>query len=202
MNVKNAPPLETLRALLRDRNGLISTADLARRGIPRVYLTLMEKNGEIERVDRGLYAAPGSLIDEMAGLQIRYKTAIFSHETALFLWNLSDRAPLYYAITVPSGYNATNLKESGAKTYFVRRNLLDLGEITLPSPHGNPIQTYNLERTICDTLRSRNQMDIQVVSSALKSYAGLPEKNIPRLYQYAQQFSLQKVVRQYLEVLL
>ncbi len=73
---------------------------------------------------------------------------------------------------------------------------------TLKSPQGNPVKTYNLERMICDVLRSRNQLDIQFLNEALKRYAGRPDKNLAVLYQYAVPFRLQKVVRRYLEVLL
>jgi len=72
----------------------------------------------------------------------------------------------------------------------------------MKSPHGNDIRTYNLERTVCDVLRSRNQMDIQFVNEMLKKYVRHQNRNIDRLYDYASQFRVQKVVREYIEVLL
>src|SRR5512138_273094 len=102
----------------------------------------------------------------MALFQTRYQQAIFSHETALYLWELTDRTPLFYSVTVPSGYNATSLKAGGAKVYFIKPDVYSLGLATLTSPHGNDIKTYNLERTICDVVRSRNQMDVQFVNEA------------------------------------
>jgi hypothetical protein len=138
----------------------------------------------------------------MASLQARYKGAIFSHETALFLLGLTDRTPLLYSVTVQSGYNASPLKATGAKVYFVNRTLYLIGLITMKSPYGNDIRTFNLERTICDVLRSRNQMDIQFVNEALKKYVVLQNRNIDRLYDYAKQFRIQKIVREFIEVLL
>jgi predicted transcriptional regulator of viral defense system len=142
------------------------------------------------------------MMDEMVSLQARYKSAILSHETALYLWELTDRTPLFYSVTVPSGYNATLLKASGAKVYFVKRDLYTMGLTMMRSPHGNDIKTYNLERTICDVLRSRNQMDFQFINEALKRYVGKKEKNIDLLYNYAKHFRIQKIVRAYIEVLL
>lgn len=86
--------------------------------------------------------------------------------------------------------------------YFVNRALFPVGQITVKSPHGNDIRTFNLERTICDVLRSRNQMDIQFVNEALKKYVVHQNRNIDRLYDYAKQFRNQKIVREYIEVLL
>jgi hypothetical protein len=138
----------------------------------------------------------------MVNLQARYKTAIFSHETALYLHDLSNRSPLYYSVTVPAGYNATSLKANGVKVHFVHRDLCLLGLTTLKSPNGNDIKSFDLERTICDSLRSRNQIDVQFLNRALKKYVTDKTRNIDLLYSYARRFSIQKLARLYLEVLL
>jgi predicted transcriptional regulator of viral defense system len=197
-----ANPIVKIRDILKERNGILLTADLLNYGIPRTYLSILEKSGEIQRISRGVYSAAGSMIDEMAGLQARYKGAIFSHETALYLLELTDRTPLFYSVTVPAGYNATSLKAKGAKVYFVNRGLYPLGLVTVKSPHGSDIKTFNLERTICDVLRSRNRIDVQQINEALKRYVTKKERNIDLLYSYARRFRVQKIVREYIEVLL
>lgn len=203
MVVKNkANPIDKILEILKNQNGILLTSDLAKLGIPRTYLSILIKKGEIQRISRGVYSAANYMVDEMASMQARYKGAIFSHETALYLLGLTDRTPLFYSMTVPAVYNATPLKASGAKVYFVNRGLYLLGEITMKSSHGNNIKTFNLERTICDVLRSRNQIDIQFVNEALKKYVIHKDRNIEQLYNYAMQFRIQKIVREYIEVLL
>ena len=197
-----ANPIVKIRDILKERNGILLTADLLNYGIPRTYLSILEKSGEIQRISRGVYSAAGSMIDELAGLQARYKGAIFSHETALYLLELTDRTPLFYSVTVPAGYNATSLKAKGAKVYFVNRSLYLVGLIVVKSSHGNDIKTFNLERTICDVLRSRNQIDVQQLNEGLKRYVTKKERNIDLLYNYARRFRVQKIVREYIEVLL
>jgi len=203
MVVKNkSRHLERLRNAIKNQNGILLTSDLAQFHIPRVYLSLLEQSGEIERVSRGVYKTPSTMEDEMLIFQSKYKSSVFSHETALFLHDLTDRTPLRYSVTVPSGYHSSLLNESGHKIYYVNRKLLDLGVAAMQSPHGNEIRVTNLERTICDILRSRNQMDVQYVNNALKRYAAGKDKNINLLYEYAKRFHIQKIVRQYIEVLL
>jgi hypothetical protein len=197
-----ANPIGKIRDILKDQNGILLTSDLLKHGIPRTYLSILEKKGEVQRISRGVYSATGYMVDEMVGIQARYKVAIFSHETALYLLGLSDRTPLFYSVTVPAGYNATSLKANGVKVYFVNRELYRLGSITLKSPHGNDIKTLNLERTVCDILRSRNQVDIQQVNEVLKRYVKKREKDLDLLYNYARQFRIQKIVSAYIEVLL
>jgi predicted transcriptional regulator of viral defense system len=197
-----ASPIEKIRALVEEKRGLLLTSDLQEYGIPRTYLSILEKGGELQRISRGIYSATGYIHDEMFATQVRYKAALFSHETAAYLLDLSDRTPLFYSVTVPSGYKATSLTAMGMKVYFVNRRLYGLGSILLKSPHGNDIRTFDLERTVCDVLRSRNQMDIQQVNEVLKRYVKKKEKDLDLLYQYAGQFGIQKIVREYIEVLL
>ena len=199
---EQANPIGKIRDILKNQNGILFTSDLLEYGIPRTYLSVLEKKGEVQRISRGVYSATGYVVDEMVIIQARYKGTIFSHETAAYLLDLTDRTPLFYSVTVPAGYNATSLKASGVKVYFVNRELYQLGSITLKSPHGNDIKTLNLERTVCDVLRSRNQVDIQQINEVLKRYVKKKEKDLDLLYNYARQFRVQKIVREYIEVLL
>jgi len=193
--------LERVRKLLKDQHGTLLTSDLAKFNIPRIYLSILEHNGEIERVSRGIYRLVASIDDEMFNFQVRYKSSIFSHETALYLHDLTDRTPLSYSISIPVGYHSISLNEGGHKIFFVNRALFALGVILMQSPHGNEIRTTNLERTICDVLRSRNQMDIQFVNEALRKYVIHKDRNIDQLYTYAKQFRIQNIVREYIEIL-
>jgi predicted transcriptional regulator of viral defense system len=204
MNVKNdLPAIDKLRQIMESRQGLLLTSDLAKFNIPRTYLSIMEQNGEIERVSRGVYRSVSAFIeDELFTFQSRYSSTIFSHETALYLHGLTDRTPLTYSITVPSGYHSEFLNNSGHKIFYVSRDLFGLGVISMNTPHGNQVRTTDLERTICDIVRSRNQIDIQVLNVALKGYVRNKDRNLDRLYRHAQRFHIQSIVREYLEILL
>ena len=204
MSVKSdLPRIDKLRQIMKSRQGLLLTSDLAGFNIPRTYLSIMEQNGEIERVSRGVYRSTATFIeDEMFSFQSRYSSTIFSHETALYLHDLTDRAPLAYSITVPSGYHSQFLNNSGHKIFYISRDLFDLGIILLNTPHVNKVRTTNLERTICDIMRNRNQMDIQVRNAALKRYVKNKDRNLDRLYTYAKRFRVQNIVRENLEILL
>jgi hypothetical protein len=67
---------------------------------------------------------------------------------------------------------------------------------------GHTVIIYDLERTLCDVIRSRNKMDGQIVIEALKNYARSNEKDLHRLYRYAENFGVEKILHQYLEILL
>ena len=102
----NSSQLERIRVILEDQHG---TSNLAHFKIPRTYLSILERNGEIERGSRGVFKRPTFIEDEMFSFQGTYKSSIFSHESALFLHDLTDRTPLSYSISVPVGYQSISL---------------------------------------------------------------------------------------------
>lgn len=204
MSVKNdLPRIDKLRQIMEERQGLLLTSDLAKFNIPRTYLSIMEQNGEIERVSRGVYRSASAFIeDELFSFQSRYSSTVFSHETALYLHGLTDRAPLRYSISAPSSYHSELLNNSEHRIFYVNRDLFDLGVSAMNTPHGNQVRTTDLERTICDIVRSRNQIDIQIRNAALKRYVKNKDRNLDLLYTYAKRFRVQTIVREYLEILL
>lgn len=193
---------EKLKELFKEKNGMLLTKDITEAGISKQLLSTYVKKGYIERVGHGVYLSNDALEDEMYTLQARSKLAVFSHETALFQHNLTDRDPLNYTITLPSGYNATKFKENGIAVYYVKRELLDLGMVVGKTVFSREVRMYDKERTICDVIRSRNNMDISIVNDSIKRYTALKDKDISKLLRYAKAFKIDKVLRFYLEVLL
>jgi predicted transcriptional regulator of viral defense system len=135
-------------------------------------------------------------------MQSSAKKIVYSHETALFFHRLTDRTPSRYSITVPSYYKPSKAVREKCGIYYVKPDMIDIGVVELPSGMGHNVTSYNVERTICDVIRSRNRIDSQIVADALKRYAAMGNKDLNRLADYARRFWVYKLLRQYLEVLL
>lgn len=193
---------EQLDQLMKEHGGTIQTFQVLEAGISKpVFYAYVKKNG-LEQVAHGIYISPDAWTDAMYLLHLRCGQAIFSHETALFFYNLTDREPLRYSVTVKTGYNPSRLHEDGIQVYTVKKELHEMGITTRQTPFGHSVPVYNMERTICDLLRSRRRMEIQVFQDALKQYARRKDKNLRMLMQYAAMFHVEKMLRKYLEVLL
>ncbi|MDR2043099.1 MAG: type IV toxin-antitoxin system AbiEi family antitoxin domain-containing protein [Clostridium sp.] len=193
---------EILDSLLRENNGFLRTSEAVAAGISREYLgEYVRKNG-LERAAHGLYMSQDAWDDGMYVLQVRYPAAVFSHETALYLLGLAEREPSIFSVTLKASANTTGLRKDGIKVYRVKENLLGEGVIDTVSPSGHPLRAYCAERTICDLFRSRSGIEVQDLQAAVKGYIRRGEKNIPLLLRYAKEFRVEKLVRQYLEVLL
>lgn len=193
---------DKLDVLLNKNNGYLKTSDAVRVGVSRPYFGEYVRKRGLERVARGLYMSPDAWDDGMYVIQSRYPQAIFSHETALYLLNLAEREPVQYAVTLPAGTGSAGLIKCGVKVYKIKKKFWSVGIINAKTPAGHTVKIYNAERTICDLLRSRRNIEIQDIQAAIKGYVRLKKKNIPLLMRYAKMLSLEKIVRQYMEVLL
>ena len=158
--------------------------------------------GKLEKSVRGVYILPEVWGDEFVDLQARFKKGIFSNETALFLWDLTDRTPNRYDMCFPNNYNLTNVRNEGVNCARVKQEWYDEGKTQIQSPGGNKIMVYSMERTLCDILRKRGGLDKGIVAEAFKRYVIRTDKNIPLLSEYAKKFHVEDKVRTYLEVLM
>ena len=196
------PIPEKLRALLMQKEGTVTTAEANKIGISNERLRLLVKSGELERAAFGVYVLPDEFIDKMYIAQLKRPKIIYSHETALFLHDLTDRDPISYAVTVPAGYNIAQLRKERFTVYSIKRELHDLGVTKLTTMFGYIVIVYGLERTICDCLRSRNRMDISVVTDAVKRYVLRKDKDLYTLMKMSETFGVSKLIRSYMELLL
>lgn len=191
-----------LSMFIKSNNGLVTTEDVEDNGIPRQYLSLFVAEGKLHRIAQGVYLSPDAFEDTMYLIQCRSEKIIFSNETALYIHELTDRDPLQYSISLPRGYGIARLRESGLVVYTVKKELHEVGKETTKTIHGRNVFVYNPERTVCDIIRCRNQMDSDMFGTALKRYTSMKSKNLPRLMEYAKLFRTEKLVRQYMGVLL
>ena len=191
-----------LQSVMKQNGGMVTTAQANEVGVSNERLRLLVHSGDLERVTTGIYVLPDEFADKMFIVQLRRPKIIYSHETALFLHELTDRDPINYMVTVPTGYNPTRLREDGFTVFTIKRELHEIGVTKLTTMFGNSVTVYDMERTICDSLRSRNNLDIAVVTDAIKRYAKRKDKNLNKLMQMAETFKVTKLLRGYMEVLL
>ncbi|MBS3889760.1 MAG: type IV toxin-antitoxin system AbiEi family antitoxin domain-containing protein [Firmicutes bacterium] len=195
-------PLPANLQMLLKNKGILTAAQANVLGISNERLRLLVRSGDLERVSHGVYISPDDHVDRMYIAQQRRRKIIYSHETALYLHELTDRDPISYTVTVPTGYNTKTLREAGLAVFAVKRELHELGAVQMETMFGNAVLAYGLERTICDCIRSRSQMDIAIVTDAVKRYSKRKDKHLDVLMQMAEEFRIVKPIRSYMEVLL
>ena len=191
--------MEILKNYIENNNGIILASDLKKLNIHKQYLKLLCDEGYVERKEKGVYVKKGKNVNDFFLIQQRYKTGIFSHNTALYFYHLTDRTPLKYDMTFK---NNIRVNDEIIEPHYIKQDKYELGIIELELQDKTTIKVYDLERTIIDILRDRNKIDLQIFNTAMKGYMKRKDKNLIKLSKYAKEFKMEKILKKYMEVLL
>lgn len=96
-----------------------------------------------------------------------------------------------------------DLVESGKieRFHYTLQDFYEIGLVEGHSPQGFSIYLYDRERTICDLIRHRKQIQPAIYSQMINSYFKSREKNIQKLAKYSRIFHVGKELEMYMEVL-
>lgn len=194
--------IDKLNGLLERNNGQVTRKQTSRAGIDPHLLVTLTRNGELERVDRGVYINPAIFEDDMDILQYRFSKGVFFKDTALFLHGMIDRTPDMYQMNFPANYHPTNIQRYPVKVYRQKAEWQTLGIEVVKSPGQHLVQVYNIERTLCDILRTRDASDSETIKQAMVAYSQMKQKNLHLLSEYADIFNVKEKIMTYMEVLL
>jgi predicted transcriptional regulator of viral defense system len=169
---------------LKKNNGVIKASDIRNAGYDNSILRRLEKSGELERVAYGLYIDPDIFADEYLIAQYRITKGVFSHDTALYFHDLSDRTPFKLTMTIPNGYNSRYLKDDNYQFFYCKKELYDIGI------------------TEINCIRKIDKLDSNLVLEAVKKYMSEVGNDYAKLIEYSKLFNVEQRVQQYMEVLL
>lgn len=187
--------------IMKNNNEIITPAQLEEKGISRVYLSNMEKEGIIERIERGVYVTKDFKYDEYYLFQLKYPKAIFSYNTALYFYEMTERTPIKMDVTVYREYNPHRFKDF-VNVYKVNKEFFDLGVVEKRSPQGMKVKTYNLERTVCDIIKDKDSIDIEIRNKAIKKCIKNKEFNASKMFEYAKKMNIYDKVKNYMEAII
>ena len=184
---------DVIKQIMSTNNGVLSTGMIEPLNISRQYISIMEKNNEIEKISRGIYLSPTTFEDSYFLFQQKYKKAIFSHMNALYFYGMTEEFPYNYTVTVPQRYHVNMVNEK-CNVFYVSDDIYELGLTEILTPNGNKVKAYDKERCICDIIRSKGRMDSEQVKKTIKQYAKSKDKNIAKLSNYAKKMGISEKV--------
>lgn len=193
---------EKILQIANNNNGYITAKEVRIAKINSTELTRLVKENKLERISRGFYCTTDSFHDEYYKIQLKSKNCIYSHETALYFYDLSDRTPLQLDLTVPSGYNGSLRLIDKVNLHYIKKEYLELGLTTITTPFGTNIRIYDLERTICDIIKNYKKMDREIFTKALQRYSKSKNKDLNKLMRYAKKLNVDKKVREHMELII
>lgn len=196
--------LEMAKDVLLANGGVAKTSDFAAAGLTKPDLSVLSKQGALERIRHGFYQLAGDVdISEARYLAALLPEATVCVESALFYYGYSDFAPRVWTLAVPRTISQAKLKFDVVpiKVYYVQNEFLETGK-TKADFDGVTLPIFDRERTICDCFKYRTKLDSEMFSKAVNAYVADDNKNLSNLSRYAKELGLYKRVMDLMEVML
>jgi predicted transcriptional regulator of viral defense system len=174
MGTGEASPWEALFRIAVTQEGLFSAAQAKIAGCSQQLLGRYLSSGRVERVQRALYRIVhfprGENEDLIAVWLWTRNEGVFSHETALFLHQLSDALPSRAHITLPTKWKHRHVKvPEGVAIYYDDLELIDR------TWHG-PVPVTSVRRTLSDCLHASVSPELVAQASFQAAERGLITK--------------------------
>lgn len=194
---------EKVMKLFHDGKGYRSAAQLKEAKVTTVQIKELVRRGILERVSHGYYW----LVDEENGKPENYKMieacmvnsrAVICADSACYYHGLIDTAPEKLSVaTLKTDRSKMQLNFPVSRHYYSDLAFEQDIEI-LETPYG-PVRIYARERSVCDTIRFREDVGAENVNLIVMNYMKCKDKQTDRLFAYADAMRVGKIVRTKLE---
>ena len=194
---------EKVTKLFRDGNGYRNAAQLKDAKVTTVQIKELVSKGIIERVSHGHYW----LIDEEKGKPENFEMleacmvnarGVICADSACYYHGLIDKAPEKLSVaTLKTDRSKMQLNFPVTRHYYSDLAFEQDLEV-VNTPYGQ-IRIYALERSVCDTIRFRADIGIEMVENIVQNYMKCENRQMERLLAYADAMRVGKIVRTTLE---
>ncbi|AIQ10797.1 hypothetical protein PDUR_01235 [Paenibacillus durus] len=189
--------------LFRDYNGIVNTNILKEKQINYYQLNKLEALGKIVKLKRGLYALKdiNYMVDEIVEAALFVPKGVLCLYSALAHHELTTYTPSEYHFAVSRKERKPALPDyPPIRLFSYDDDTFDMG-IEKIEKDGHVIKVYDMERTICDTVKYRNKLDANVVKESLNNFSNSRKRNYTQLLKYAEKLRVKSILNNYLEVL-
>lgn len=163
------------------------------------YYKLLDRvrDGETLRIKRGVYATAEQLADTMIDAEAIVPGGILCLFSAWNVQGLTTSLPQAYHIAVKRGRKVTLPAFPKIELHHVTDTMFDIG-VEKQIVSGYLINIYDKERCVCDAVKFRNKIGIDVCAEVINSYLALSDRNLSLLFDYADKLRVRRILEQYI----
>lgn len=157
------------------------------------------KKGDVTRLKRGVYAKEGALANTMIDVEKVVPGGVLCLYSAWNHYQMITQIPSAYFIAIDRDRKVVLPDFPAIRLVFQNRQILPIG-CTTTTIQGFSVAIYNRERCVCDAIKYRNKVGLDVMAEVLGSYLKSPDRNIELLRTYAEKLRVLSTLRRYLEI--
>jgi len=194
--------METIDEIFAKNKGYLTSKLI--RGNRTLYYqlkTLLETE-KVVQIKRGLYRhvdfAEEASWGEVCRIAPQAVICLFS---AWRFYELSTQTPTEIHIAIPAKNKVLLPDYPPIKLYYWEKRFYETG-VTKTTYNGEEITIYDIEKSVCDAIRYRNKVGIDITSEVLRNYLKRKDRNLDKLMKYAENMRIATVLNQYINVMI
>lgn len=195
--------VEELLKLVRRRR-IIRPKDLDQAQIPRNYLARLVEQGQLQKLERGLYAsntAPSSEEPSFLEVSHRVPKAVICLLSALRFHEIGTQSPFEVWIALDVKAWAPKIVYPPVRIMRFSGDALHFG-VEKHSVGSGTIRVYSAAKTVADCFKFRNKIGLEVALEALRESYRQKKASMDELWKAANVCRVGNVMKPYMESLI
>lgn len=157
--------------------------------------------GELIKVRHGVYVDPDYLVNNMVDVETIIPHGIVCMHSAWSYYGLTTTVSPAVCVAINANRKVVVPDIIPFDIYYWKEEYLILGIIE-NEYSGYLVKMTDLERSVCDALRYRNKIGIELCTEILINYLKRDDRNLTRLIGYAKELRVSRVLSNYLNLYL
>lgn len=190
--------MESITDIIEVQGGVITTNELSGRAEYKRLLRAVER-GEVIRLRHGVYANPTVMLDTMIDVERIVPNGVVCLYNAWAYHQLSTVVPPAFCIAIEAKRKISIPESLPIRLYYWKREHLEIG-VKIECVSGFDVRITNIERSVCDAVKYRNKIGLDVCSEVIRNYLRKPNRNLARVMEYAKELRVANTLKNYLEI--
>lgn len=140
--------------------------------------------GNVVRLRNGIYALPDEMAKTMIDVETIVPGGILCMYSAWAYYELTTKLPPSICIAIEKKRKVILPDYPSVSLYYWSNSVLEIG-VTKQKIDDYTVRIYDLEKSVCDAVKFRNKIGIDISSEILRNYLKRKDRNLTRLNEYA-----------------
>ena len=181
-----------------DIDGMMNTHEI-RESLSYYGIRKVLENGTVVRLKNGVYASTEALADTMIDIERVVPRGVLCLYSAWAHYGLTTQIPGAFYVAVEKHRKVVVPKFPPITLCYWEQKYYEMG-VEEAVVSGHRVKIYDLEKSVCDAVKFRGKIGLDVATEVLKAYLARKDRNIARLTSYARQMRIASTLKGYLEI--
>jgi predicted transcriptional regulator of viral defense system len=188
------------KAFFEKNNGVAPMGLLLKNGINHYQINHLLLEGLVIKLKHGVYKWKNEHENEWEDIAHIVPYGVVCLYTACLHYELSTFVASEYHMAIHRKAKIVLPSYPPIQLHYWDTQAFNIG-ITSINIHNATLKIYDIEKTVCDIIRFRHKVGMEITKEVLKNYLTRSDRDIAKLNEYARQLNIATILHNFLSVL-